>query len=119
MVYQGSKTKIRRVPKQGCFFTGLRILAVLAKILGALTLLGGIFGTISTLVKSASDIVSTVRYLDQGFAWFVLTLIAVYFGVFAGLSCLGLIGIGLGFLLDFFSSESGEDMPIDKPVPTA
>lgn len=114
-----SLAKSRRIPREGCFFAGLRILAVLAKILGALTLIGGIIGTVSTFFKSASDIFSALQYLDQGFAWFVLTLIGTYFGVFGGLSCLGLLVISLGFVLDFVSTKPGGDAPIDKPPPTA
>ncbi len=114
-----SSAKTKRVPKEGCFFTGLRILAVLAKILGGLMLIGGMVGTIITLIKSAPDIISGVQYLDQGLALFVLTLIATYFGVFAGLGCLGLIVIGFGFLLDFLSSEPGREQPIDKPSASA
>lgn len=114
-----SPAKPRRIPREGCVFAGLRILAILAKILGGLILLGGIVGTISTLVKSASDSVSALQYLDQGFAWFVLTLIGAYFGVFGGLSCLGLLVIGLGFVLDFVATKPGKDAPIDKPSPTA
>jgi hypothetical protein len=115
----GSIQKKKRIPKEGCWFTGIRVVAFLAKLLGGLTLLGGVVGFISTFIKTVPGIFSALQNLDQGFALFVLTLIATYFGVFAGLGCVGIITIGLGFLMDFISSKPNEENFIDKPSPLA
>jgi len=115
----GSIQKKKRIPKEGCWFTGLRVGAFFAKLFGGLTLLGGIIGFISTFIKSAPEISSALQHLDQQFALFVLTLIATYFGVFVGLGCVGLIILSMGFLLDFISSKLNEENFIDKPSPLA
>jgi hypothetical protein len=115
----GSVQKKKRIPKEGCWFTGLRVVAFFAKLFGGLTFLGGLLGFVITFIKSAPGISSAMQNLDQKFALFVLTLLATYFGVFAGLGCAGLITIGLGFLLDFISSKPNEENLIDKPSPLA
>jgi hypothetical protein len=107
--------KTRRVPKPGCFFHGLHILGYILLGLGGLTTLGGFVGFVSIFIKTAPGISSALQYLDQKFALFVLTLIATYFGVFAGLGCVGLIVIGLGALFIFISTEPIEKVSIDKP----
>lgn len=101
--------------KPGCFPRGLLILGYLSIISGGLITLGGIVGFVSTFIKSASDISAGLQNLDQGFALFGLTLIATYLGVFTALGCIGLIGIGLGFLFIFLSTSPAEN-PIDKPM---
>jgi hypothetical protein len=105
----------KRIPKEGCWFMGIRVAAFFAKLFGGLTLIGGLVGFVATFIKSAPGISSALQHLDQKFALFVITLFATYFGVFAGLGCMGLITIGLGFLLDFISSKPNEQNPIDKP----
>ena len=107
----------KRTPKPGCFYRGLLILGYLSVATGGLITLGGLAGFISTFIKSASDISSALQNLDQGFALFGLTLIATYLGAFAALGCVGLIGIGLGFLFMFLSTAPAEQHPIDKPMP--
>ena len=109
----------KRIPKEGCWYTGIRVIAFLAKCIGGLTALGGIISSISLFIKSAGDIFSALQYLDQGFALFALTIIATYIGAMAGLGCVGIITIGLGFLLDLVSSKPNEQSPIDKPLPLA
>jgi hypothetical protein len=109
----------KRIPKEGCWFMGIRIVAFCAKLFGGLTLIGGLWGFIATFIKVAPGISSALQHLDQKFALFVLTLFATYFGVFAGLGCAGLITVGLGFLLDFISSKPNEENPIDKAIPSA
>lgn len=106
----------KRSPKPGCFYRGLLILGYLSIAVGGLITLGGMAGFISSFIKSASDILLGLQYLDQGFALFVLTLIATYLGIFAALGCVGLIIIGLGFLFIFLSTSPAEP-PIDKPLP--
>jgi len=105
----------KRIPKEGCWFTGIRVVAFFAKLFGGLTLIGGLWGFVSMFIKAAPGISSALQYLDQRFALVVLTLIATYLGVFAGLGYVGIISIGLGFLLDFISSKPNEQPPIDKP----
>ena len=107
----------KRTPKPGCFYRGLLILGYLSVAAGGLVTLGGMAGFISTFIKSASDISSALQNLDQGFALFGLTLIATYLGAFTALGCVGLIGIGLGFLFMFLSTAPAEQHPIDKPMP--
>lgn len=114
-----SSTQRKRIPKEGCWFTGIRVVAFFAKLFGGLTLIGGLWGFGVTFIKTAPDVFSILQHLDQKFALFVLTLIATYFGVFTGLGCLGLITVGLGFLLDFAASKPNEQNPIDKPSPLA
>jgi len=111
--------KRRRASKPGCFFRGLLILGYILLGLGGLTTLGGLWGFVSTSIKTAPDIFSAPQYLDQPFTLFVLSLFAGYFAVFAGLGCLGLLGIALGFLFIFISTEPIDNHPIDKPPPTA
>jgi hypothetical protein len=115
----GSLQKKKRIPKEGCWFTGLRVVAFFGKLFGGLTLLGGLLGLVTTFIKSAPEISSALQHLDQKFALFVLTLLMIYFGVFAGLGCVGFITIGLGFLMDFISSKPNEENLIDKPSPLA
>ena len=115
----GSIQKKKRIPKEGCWFTGLRVGAFFVKLFGGLTLLGGLLGFVTTFIKSAPEIPSALQHLDQKFTLFVLTLFATYFGVFAGLGCVGVVTIGLGFLLDFISSKPSEENLIDKPSPLA
>ena len=98
---------------------GLRVIAFFAILFGGLTLLGGLLGFVTTFIKSAPEISSALQNLDQKFALFVLTLFATYFGVFAGLGCMGVITIGLGFLMNFISSKPNEENLIDKPSPLA
>ena len=106
----------KRTPKPGCFYRGLLIFGYLSIAAGGLITLGSTVGFISAFIKSASDISSALQNLDQGFALFGLTLIATYLGVFTALGCVGLIGIGLGFLFMFLSTSPAEH-PIDKPMP--
>jgi hypothetical protein len=109
----------KRIPKEGCWFTGIRVTALFAKVFGGLVALGGFVSSISIFIKAIPDISSAFQNLDQGFALFVLTIIAAYIGVPAGLGCAGIISIGLGFLLDIVSSKPNEQSPIDKPSPLA
>lgn len=109
----------KRIPKEGCWFTGIRVAAFFAKLVGGLTLIGGLWGFGATFIKTAPDISTALQHLDQKLTLFVLTLFATYLGVFAGLGCTGLIIIGLGFLLDSISSKPNEQNPIDKPSPLA
>ncbi len=108
----------RRIPKEGCLFSGLRLAGLLSKILGGLTLLGGILGFVIAFVRSAPGLVDALQHFDQQMAKFVFTLIMVYLGVFAGLGCVGLIILGLGFLLDYISTKPN-NVAIDKPLPAA
>ncbi len=87
---------------------GIRIVAFFAKLFGGLTLLGGAAGFVTTFIKTAPDIFTTLQYLHQRFGLFFLTIIATYLGIFMGLGCAGLITIGLGFLLDSISSRPTE-----------
>lgn len=112
-------TQKKRIPKNGCWFTGIRVAAFFAKLFGGLTLIGGLWGFVATFIKTAPEISSALGHLDQKFALFALTLLATYFGVFAGLGCAGLIAIGVGSLLDFISSKPNEQNSIDKPSPLA
>jgi hypothetical protein len=114
-----STRKIKRIPKPGCFFRGLLILGYLFVGFGGLTILGGLAGFIATLIKTIPDIIEALNYLDQGFTLFVLTIFATYFGVFAGLGCVGIIIVGMGILLIFKSTAPMEQPPIDKPLPLA
>jgi hypothetical protein len=104
----------KRIPKEGCWFAGIRLTAFLAKSVGAVIAIGGIASSISLFIKSIPDIISALQNLDQGFALFGLTIIATYIGVPAGLGCAGIISIGLGFLFDFISTKPNEQAPIDK-----
>jgi hypothetical protein len=112
-------TQKKRIPKESSWFKGIRIVAFFAKLFGGLILLGGIAGFVATFIRTAPEIFANLQYLHQRSALFLLTLIATYLGVFAGLGCAGLITIGLGFLLDFISSKPNEQNPIDKPSPLA
>jgi len=104
----------KRIPKEGCWFTGIRIAAFLAKGIGGLIALGGIASSISLFIKAIPDISAGLQNLDQGFSLFGLTIIATYIGIPAGLGCLGIVGIGLGFLMDFVSTGPNKQNPIDK-----
>lgn len=109
----------KRIPKEGCWFTGIRVLALLAKVIGGLTALGGITSSIFLFIKAAPDIFSGLQNLNHAFALFGLTVIATYIAIPAGLGCAGIISIGLGFLLDYISTKPNEQDPIDKPSPLA
>lgn len=109
----------KRIPKEGFWFTGIRVLALLAKVIGGLTALGGIASSITLFIKAAADISSGLQSLNHAFALFGLTVIATYIAIPAGLGCVGIISIGLGFLLDFISSKPNVQDPIDKPSPLA
>jgi hypothetical protein len=111
------KRRPRRIPKEGCFFTGLRLAGLLSKIIGGLTILGGLIG----FIKVAPGLIDTLRYLDQQFAQFVFILMTTYLGIFVGLGCAGLILVGLGFLFDFIATQPNEAIqnPIDKPPAAA
>lgn len=109
----------KRIPKEGCWFTGIRVAGLFAKVIGGLTVLGGITSSVSLFIKSIPDISSALQNLDQEFALFGLTIIATYIGIPAGLGCAGMISVGLGFILDFVSSKPDEQHPIDKPLPLA
>jgi hypothetical protein len=120
MPVQNSITRPKRVKREGCFFTGLRLVGGIAKILGGIILFGGMVGFVFILIKTAPDIMTSLQYLEeQRSAGFLLLLIITNLGFFAGMSCTGLVGIGLGFLLDLVSSESATENPIDKPSPSA
>ncbi len=113
-----TQKKNRRVAKEGCFFTGLRISGFLLKVFGGLTLLAGILGFVINFIKSASDLVTAIQYFDQQMAQFGFTLIMVWLGTFVAIGCTGLIMIGVGFGLDFAATEkvpSPQELPIDKP----
>ena len=109
----------KRIPKEGCWFTGIRVLAFFAIFIGGLTALGGITSSMTLFIKAAADISSGLQSLNHAFALFGLPVIATYIAIPAGLGCAGIISVGLGFLLDFISSKPNEQSPIDKPSPLA
>ena len=114
-----STHKIKGIPKPGCFFRGLLILGYLFAGFGGLTTLGGLTGFIATLIKTFPNLIETLNHLEQEFALFALTIFATYFGIFAGLGCVGIIILGLGILFIFKSTMPVEQPPIDKPSPLA
>ncbi len=111
--------KIRRVTKPGCWFAGLREMAYLSIVVGGLAALGGLIGVVAVTIRTAPQIVSLFQHLDDKFGLFVLTLFATYFGVFGSLTCTGLLGVGLGFLLNLASTEPESGISIDKPFTSA
>lgn len=117
-----TQTKNRRVTKEGCFFSGLRVTGLLLKIFGGLTLLGGVLGFIISLFRSAPDLSASFQALDHQMAQFLFTLIMVWLGAFVAVGCAGLVMIGIGFGLDFAGTEpapSHRPQPIDKPLSPA
>ncbi len=107
--------KVRRVTKPGCWFAGLRVAAYFVMVVGALTFAGGLVGTFVTAIRAAPPLASLFQHLDDKFGLFVFTLFATYFGVLGGLTCAGLVGIGVGILLNVVATEPKGGASIDKP----
>jgi len=118
-----TQKKYRRVTKEGCFFSGLRISGLLLKVFGGLTFLAGILGFIISLFRTSSDLISAFQNFDQQMAQFGFTLIMVWLGTFVAVGCTGLVMLGIGFGLDFAATEpvaaSMRPQPIDKPLSPA
>jgi hypothetical protein len=101
-------TRQKRVPREGCFFTGLRAAAWLLLPLGSLTLLGTLAGFILTLVRIAPELASAWNHLEQKFAGFVLIILFSYLGIFAILGLAGLVLLGLGVVCWFSGTRMAE-----------
>jgi hypothetical protein len=110
--------KKKRVPKEGCFFSGLKITGLISKILGSLISLGGLIIQIYFSIKAAPDLIDILLNFDKNsqFGGFLLTLIIVNLGFLSSITCTGLVILGMGFLFDFLSTKPIENTDaIDKP----
>ena len=102
-----SQPSPRRLPKKGCFFTGVRIAGLLLKVAGGLLLVIAVIGFIIVLVRIAPTMVELVQHLENQMAGFVFILSLVNLLVFPVVGLVGAVMVGVGFGLSYVGTEAG------------
>jgi hypothetical protein len=105
--------------RTGGKFKVLNLVGYLTAVAGGLSVLGGLAGSLFTLVKTTPEILSSPAHLDQPITLFVLTLFGASFAVSAAIGCAGVLMIGSGVWLISASAGQNSNEPIDKASPTA
>jgi hypothetical protein len=89
----------RRVPRRGLGFAFLRLLGIALEVGGALISIAASIGFVVILVRLAPGIASAMQYSESQMAGFVIILLLVWMLVPLALVLLGVVGLGLGYVL--------------------
>jgi len=91
--------KSRRVTRRGPGFAFLRLLGIALEVGGALISIAASIGFVVILVRLAPGIASAMQYPESRMAGFVIILLLVWILVPLALVLLGVVGLGLGYIL--------------------